>query len=57
MEDAYRFTQEIVTNKPECPLNIAIGNVSGDVDSVVGAVLMGMWLTYKKGFYNKEYAN
>lgn len=42
---------EKVKSKEVSHLNVALGNVSGDMDSVVGSVMMGYWLSHKKGFY------
>jgi inorganic pyrophosphatase/exopolyphosphatase len=37
-----------VTNT-ELPLRVAMGNTSGDMDSIVGALCMGYYMTLKTG--------
>jgi len=54
MKDAWRITQALYTTKQSSTLNICLGNVSGDMDSVIGSLLMGYYYTNKEGFYAEE---
>lgn len=54
LKDSWAITQAIYAHKKAHPLNISIGNVSGDMDSVVGAIVLGYYLTYQSGFYGEE---
>ena len=54
MRDAWLITQSLYVTKRKSTLNIALGNVSGDMDSVIGSFLMGYYFTFKEGFYTEE---
>lgn len=51
ISDVEKYFKEQILTKTAEHLNVVVGNVSGDMDSVVGSVMMGLWLTVKKGFY------
>lgn len=54
LKDLWILTQHVYKPKRDFHLNVALGNVSGDMDSVVCSILLGYYLTYKQGFYEEE---
>ena len=54
VKDAWNITQALYVTKKAARLNIALGNVSGDMDSVIGSIILGYYLTYKNDFYAEE---
>ena len=53
MADAWNFTNSLVKNNKGAHLNICLGNVSGDMDSVIGSMIMGYYLTMKN-YYSTD---
>jgi len=62
MEKVYKFLNESYTalniykQNIEERINVCIGNVSCDMDSAIGAILLAYYLTYKDEYYN-NYGN
>lgn len=54
MRDAWLITQSLYVTKKRSTINLALGNVSGDMDSVIGAIMMGYYYTFKEGFYTED---
>ena len=54
MKHAKALVASHYSQKSNIPLNITLGNVSGDADSTIGAVLLGYAMTHKNGFYPQE---
>lgn len=54
LKDVWTLTQAIYKDKHGRHLNVSLGNVSGDMDSVVCSIGLGYYLTYKQGFYEEE---
>ena len=54
IEDAWTLAKAQYQTKKATHLNACLGNVSGDMDSVVCSILLGYYLTYKQGFYEEE---
>ena len=54
LSDAWEISQAHYANKKTKTLNVTLGNVSGDVDSVACAIVLGFYLSHKDGFYDEE---
>lgn len=54
LSDAWAISQAHYANKKTLTLNVTLGNVSGDVDSVACAIVLGFYLSHKDGFYDEE---
>lgn len=54
LKDVWTLSQALYTTKKATYLNISLGNVSGDMDSVVCSVVLGYYLTYQQGFYEES---
>jgi inorganic pyrophosphatase/exopolyphosphatase len=54
IKDSWKITEALYTTKKSSIINITLGNVSGDMDSVVCSILYSYYLTYKNGFYEEE---
>ncbi|CAI2371092.1 unnamed protein product [Moneuplotes crassus] len=53
LKDAWALTQALYAPKKASFINVSLGNVSGDMDSVVCSIVLGYYLTYKQGFYEE----
>ena len=53
LKDVWSLTQAQFQPKKAAHLNVVMGNVSGDMDSVVCSILLGYYLTYKHKFYEE----
>lgn len=53
LKDVWSLTKSIYSTKKASFINVSLGNVSGDMDSVVCSVVLGYYLTYKQGFYEE----
>jgi inorganic pyrophosphatase/exopolyphosphatase len=62
MEKVFKFLREarlaadIYSENIDEKLNVCLGNVSCDMDSAIGAILMAYYLSYKEEYY-KDYGN
>lgn len=54
MSDVWAVTQALYVTKKASKINVTLGNVSGDMDSVIGSIILGYYLTHKNNFYSDE---
>jgi inorganic pyrophosphatase/exopolyphosphatase len=54
LKDVWSLTQAQYATKKAKHINVSLGNVSGDMDSVVCSVVLGYYLTFHMGFYEDE---
>jgi hypothetical protein len=54
LQDSWSIAKNVYQNQKSNNLNVVLGNVSGDSDSVISSLLYGYYLTYKNGFYEDQ---
>lgn len=54
LKDVWNVTDKLYKHKKGDILKVVLGNVSGDMDSVICSIALGYYLTHQQGFYEEE---